>query len=806
MSQTPSGRFEMRKNPSPPAPLPQGERGDCGTVARRISIRGVVQGVGFRPFVARAATQHHVAGWVLNGEAGVEIHAEASTTELTAFVELLRAEPPAAARVSYFEVQTVKPLGLADFRIRHSRSDAAPTVRISPDLAVCSDCLKELCDPANRRFEYPYINCTHCGPRYSIVERLPYDRANTTMAAWQLCADCRREYENPLDRRYHAQPTACAACGPAYRLVEAGSHVAGFAKIPFPRKAAEPNSGESGYGTDAEPNSGESGYGAIRRAAELLRRGKILAVKGIGGYHLACDARNAEAVAALRNRKFRKEKPFALLVADLAQAETLMELTQEHRRLLCDGARPIVVGRARVELAEVAPDSSSLGVMLPYAPLHHLLFKFGAPNPMVLTSANRSSEPITFRDDEAIDRLAGIADAFLIGQRGIARRVDDSVVAVRGGRPFMIRRGRGFSPGIVCHLPVRGPILALGSDLKNAIALVVDGEVLVSQHIGDLGDANTDAAFAGTIRDLLAMYEIRVEDLTVVHDLHPQFTSTRLAESLPACRRLAVQHHEAHIASVMAEHDLLDEPVVSVAFDGTGYGADGTIWGGEFFVGSVRAGFERCAWLRPVNMPGGDAAARFPAQAAAAFIAELPHKPDLARLPDPLPQRFWDALKLVEKNVRCFRSTSMGRLFDAVAAVLGFVRESTYEGQAAIWLEHQASQCAPQQPYPFLGLDHRPLLSAIVADRIAGRSVSEIAAAFHAAVATAVVEQVFILAREHNLRTVALSGGVFQNELLLEVIVARLTGDGVLRVLTNQAVPVNDGGICLGQAAMASAR
>jgi hydrogenase maturation protein HypF len=505
----------------------------------------------------------------------------------------------------------------------------------------------------------------------------------------------------------------------------------------------------------------------------------------------------------------------------------LVELTEEHRRLLGDVARPIVVGRARVELAGVAPDNASLGVMLPYAPLHHLLFKFGAPSPLVLTSANRSSEPIAFRDDDALDRLAGVADAFLIGGRAIARRVDDSVVTVRGGRPFMIRRGRGFAPAVVCRLPkekVSGtffpqphegatigqekrfltPFLALGSDLKNAIALVVDGEVLVSQHIGDLGDADTDAAFEETIRDLLAMYEVRADDLTIVHDLHPQFTSTRMAESLQARRRLAVQHHEAHIASVMAEHDLLDEPVVGVAFDGTGYGTDGTIWGGEFFVGSVRGGFERRAWLRPVQMPGGDAAARFPAQAAAAFLAELPD--DLARLPVPMPKWFWDALKLVEKNVRCFRSTSMGRLFDAVAALLGFLGESTYEGQAAIWLEHQAGQCAPQRPYPFPGLDHRPLLSAIVADRIAGRSVSEIAAAFHAAVAAAVVEQVFILAEQHHLRTVALSGGVFQNELLLDSIFGRLASESGLRVLTNQSVPVNDGGICLGQAAMASVR
>ncbi|HEX3997843.1 MAG TPA: carbamoyltransferase HypF [Pirellulales bacterium] len=758
--------------------------------AVRISIRGVVQGVGFRPSVARAATAHRVAGWVLNGEAGVEIHAEipaGSAANLAAFVDHMRSHPPPAARVSQFEVRATAPLGLSDFQIRHSHAVHAPTVRISPDLAICADCSKELADPADRRFEYPYINCTNCGPRYSIIVRLPYDRANTSMADWPLCTQCREEYESPLDRRYHAQPVACEQCGPAYRLLENASAA---------EDSATANSG------------GKENLGPIARAAELLRGGKILAVKGIGGYHLACDARNPSAVESLRSRKFRKERPFALMAADLEQAETLIELTDQHRRLLCDVARPIVVGRARAELDGVAPDNISLGVMLPYAPLHHLLIKFGAPSPMVLTSANRSSEPIAYRDADALDRLVGIADAFLIGGRPIARRIDDSVVAVRRGRPFMFRRSRGYSPSVVCRLPVREPILAVGSDLKNAIALVVDGEVLVSQHIGDLGDAETDAAFEETIRDLLAMYRIAIERVTIVHDLHPQFTSTRVAAALPAARRFGVQHHEAHVASVMAEHGLLDEPAVGVAFDGTGYARDGSIWGGEFFVGSVRDGFERVAWLRPVQMPGGDAAARFPAQAAAAFVADLPKLPELARLPQPMPKRFWDAVKMVARGVRCFRSSSMGRLFDAVAAILGFLREATYEGQAAIWLENQAARVAPQPRYPFSGLDHRPLLQAIVRDRIAGRAVAEIASAFHAAVAAAVVEQVGKIISRHRagggeIRTVALSGGVFQNELLLDSVFEQLASMSGLRVLTNEAVPVNDGGICLGQAALA---
>lgn len=749
--------------------------GSGSLAALRISIRGIVQGVGFRPFVARTAAEHGVAGWILNDGAGVEIHAEGRQQNLAAFVDSLRSAPPAAASISHFDLQPANPLGLADFQIRGSRSAGAPTVRISPDLAVCADCLRELDEPADRRFAYPYVNCTNCGPRYSIIRRLPYDRANTVMAAWQLCPRCRGEYENPLDRRYHAQPTACPACGPNYRLVEI-----------------------------AAPS--ESAANPIRRAAELLGMGKILAIKGIGGYHLACDARSAAAVAELRQRKFRKERPFALLAADLKQAESLVELTDEHRRLMLGVARPIVVGRARVDLEGVAPGNASLGVMLPYAPLHHLLFEFGAPSPIVLTSANRSSEPIAYRDEDALDRLGGLADAFLIGERPIARRVDDSVVAVRRGRPFMIRRSRGFAPAVVCRLPAREPILALGSDLKNTVALVVDGEVLVSQHVGDLGDAESDAAFEETVRDLMAMYEIRIEDTTVVHDLHPQFTSTRFAESLAARNRLAVQHHEAHVASVMAEHDRLNERVVGVAFDGTGYGADGAIWGSEFFVGSVRDGFERAAWLRPVQMPGGDAAARFPVQAAAAFVADLPEMPDLAKLPAPMPAKFFDAMKLIEKRVRCFRSTSMGRLFDAVAALLGYAREATYEGQAAIWLEQLALAAGPQQSYPFPELDHRPLVAAVVRDTLGGRSACEIAAAFHATIAAAVVEQVKTLAGEHDIRTVALSGGVFQNELLLNAVCDSLERESALRVLTNETVPVNDGGICLGQAALAVAR
>lgn len=768
--------------------------------AVRVAIGGVVQGVGFRPFVYRLAVEHYVRGWVLNGATGVEIHAEAAAADMESFLAALRGTAPAAARIAEFDVQPTPLEKFEDFQIRESRRDLPPTVRISADLAVCADCLREMNDPADRRFEYPYINCTNCGPRYSIIRQLPYDRIHTTMAAWPMCAECHGEYENPADRRYHAQPVACPRCGPIFQLE--------FVK--------DATGGKSGS-IESDRNTNDRDCAApIRRAAELLREGRIVAIKGIGGYHLACDARNRAAVELLRSRKFRKEQPFALMLRTIDDARALAMLNESHERLLNDVARPIVLAPAKVDLPGIAPDNASLGIMLPYSPLHHLLFKFGAPSPLVLTSANHSSEPIAYRDDDARARLVGIADALLIGEREIARRVDDSVVTVRRGKPLLFRRSRGYAPATVCRLPTKAPILALGADLKSAIALVVEGEVLISQHLGDLSDYQAEVAFSKTIRDLLAMYELKVEDVTIVHDLHPQFVSTRIAQALPARTHLAVQHHESHIASVMAEHQLLEESVIGVAFDGTGYGTDGSIWGGEFLVGGVHRGFERVAWLRPVKMPGGDGAARFPVQAAAGFLAELAEHgelPDMAGPPWNFPPRFREALAMVHKDLRCFASSSVGRLFDAVAALVGFTREATFEGQAAIWLQHLATgvrgvtASAEAPPYPFPNLDHRPLLRAILADRAAGREAADISAAFHAALARGVVEQVCMLASQHQVRTVALSGGVFQNELLLNAIVRGLNdAEPALRILTNEQVPAGDGGICLGQAALASIR
>lgn len=744
-------------------------------IARRVSITGIVQGVGFRPFVYRLAQQRHVTGWVLNDAAGVEIHVEAAAEQVAAFLADLHTDAPAAARVTRITVSDALSEGSVEFAIRESHRDVRPTARISPDLAVCDACVAELRNANDPRFGYPYINCANCGPRFSILHNLPYDRNATTMRAWAMCAECRREYEDPRNRRYHAQPVACARCGPSYYLREGDCLTRDLSA-------------------------------ALKRAVELLIGGAIVAIKGIGGYHLACDARNESAVAALRERKYRKEKPFALLAPGLNGAAELIDCSPEHARWLTHVARPIVLGHAKVRLAGVAPDSDVLGVMLPSTPLHHLLFDAGAPSPLVMTSANHSSEPIAYQDEDAILRLTGIADAFLIGERPIARRIDDSVMSVRGGEPFMIRRARGFAPAAVCSLPKTAPILALGSDLKNTITLVVDGEALTSQHIGDLGDVETETALRETVQDLLTMYRIDSDELTIVHDLHPEFASTRLAEQLPSKRRLAVQHHHAHIASVMAEHALLDERVVGVALDGTGFGADGSIWGGEVFLGSGRGGFDRVAFLRPTSMPGGDAAARYPVQAAAAFLAEVADLPDMAAEPFCFPARYFQARRMIERRVRCFPSTSMGRLFDAVAALLGYTREISFEGQAAIWLQHQAVRSEPQPPYPFANLDFRPLIAAIMADRTKGRPSEEIAYAFHAAVANEIADLVSRLCVEADVHIAAFSGGVFQNDLLYELLTAEFGMQSKPPgLLWNRLAPANDGGISLGQAALAAA-
>ncbi|MFZ3340558.1 MAG: carbamoyltransferase HypF [Terriglobales bacterium] len=750
--------------------------------ARLIKVRGVVQGVGFRPFVYRIATGLGVKGWVLNGEDGVAIHAEGDDSILDKFHERLKTEPPPAARIVQIEVLPAVPEGFREFFIKESTRNSRPTVRISPDLPVCDECARELADPANRRYHYPYINCTNCGPRYTVILALPYDRPNTTMKDWPFDEYCDREYHDPANRRFHAQPVACPECGPHYYL----------------RLGTETLHGDEK---------------AIRKTVELLDSGGIVAIKGLGGYHLACNARNAGAVAAMRDRKFRKEKPFAVMVGRLEDAHALADLSPEAAALLTSSARPIVLAPAKIELAGVAPDNRELGIMLPYTPLQRLLVDAGAPPILVMTSANRSSEPIAYEDQDAFDRLSGIADAFLVGERPIARRVDDSVARAGVFGPAILRRSRGYAPGAVASFPIRQsikhPILALGPDLKNTVTLVVEGEAFVSQHIGDLDHYEAFRAFEETIRDLMTMYEIRWEDVLVAHDAHPEYRSTAYALHLPAAERIAVQHHRAHVASVLAERGAWEKRVLGVSFDGTGFGDDGSIWGGEIFEGSLSSGFNRVAHLRPAALPGGDAAAQHPVQAAAGFLSQVEGLPDFSAAPFCFPARYRTALQLLHKNVRTFRTTSVGRLFDAAAALLGFTRDITFEGQAAMWVEHIARDSCEMDcyPFPFVDgeLDFRPLLQSVAADRLKGRSPEIIARAFQRAIAHGVAHAVKVLASKEGIDTVVLSGGVFQNELLLEDLKDELE-DTSLELWTNRGVPANDGGISFGQAALAALR
>jgi hydrogenase maturation protein HypF len=748
------------------------------TSAYSVVVRGVVQGVGFRPFVYRLARENGLKGWVLNAEQGVSIHLEGEQESLQCFLDEMKGQPPKAAAIAEVRVEPVASAGFTDFTIRQSIREQQPTVRISPDLAVCQDCLRELFDPRDHRYHYPYINCTNCGPRYSVIRSLPYDRPNTTMADWVLDDWCAAEYGDPANRRFHAQPVACFSCGPHYHF----------------QSADEVASGDDD---------------SIRLAVQYLNSGKIVAVKGLGGYHLACDARNAESVSAMRARKFRKEKPFALMAKNLEIVRSLAELSPEAEALITSAARPIVLAPAKVEVPGVSPENDELGVMLPYTPLHHLLFAAGAPEILVMTSANRSSEPIAYQDEDALEKLADIADGFLMGERPIVRRVDDSVARVGAFGPAILRRARGYAPGAVAKVPTKRPILALGADLKNTITLVVDGQAFVSQHIGDLDHYECLCAFRETVQRLLGMYEIDASELLVVYDAHPQYVSTTQALSFPAADYCAVQHHRAHIASVLAERGEWDKRVLGVSFDGTGYGDDGCIWGGEIFCGCVREGFERIAHLRSAALPGGDAAASHPVQAAAGFLAQLNESPDFIAPPFSFSPRYLDALKLVNANVRSFNTTSMGRLFDTAAALLGFTQEISFEGQAAMWLEHLARRASTTGAYlfPFVNgeLDFRPLLQGIVRDRLRGRAIAEIARAFQRGVAEGLRDALTKLSCERGIDTIVLSGGVFQNELLLRDLKDLLEPER-LRIWTNSAVPPNDGGISMGQAAMAALR
>jgi hydrogenase maturation protein HypF len=690
----------------------------------------VVQGVGFRPFVFGLAEELGLSGFVLNDSQGVVVEVEGEAVER--FLVRLRAETPPLASIESLSFEPVPELGEAGFVIRESPRNGRPDAPISADVTTCEACLRELFDPLDRRYRYPFINCTDCGPRFTIVTGVPYDRPFTTMAGFVMCAACQAEYDDPHDRRFHAQPNACPDCGP--RL---------------------------------EP--------ALETAVTALLAGEIVAVKGIGGFHLACRADDEDAVARLRARKHREERPFAVMASDPA---TLIEVPPE----IFARARPIVIAPRRLDApvaASVAPGSRDLGVMLPYSPLHHLLLA-DVGLPLVMTSGNVSDEPIAFENDDAVRRLASIADLFLVHDRPIHTRTDDSVV--RRGR--IVRRSRGYVPATfrVAEAP---PLLAVGAELKNSFALARDGRAWVGHHIGDLRNYETLRSFADGISHFERLFAVTPE--LVAHDLHPEYLSTKYAleRDLPA---LAVQHHHAHLAAALAEHGV--ERGVGAIYDGTGYGTDGTVWGGELLRGDLTS-FERAGHLWPVRMPGGEAAIREPWRMACAWLAEIGVD---TPLPGIDPARWAQVAQLAATGFASPVTTSMGRLFDAVAAIAGVRQKVTYEGQAAIELEALADR-GETTAYPMPeGLDARPTIAAVVHDVARGVALPLIAARFHNAVANATAEAL------RDEPVVVLSGGVFQNELLLERTLQRLP-----HALVPRRVPVNDGGISYGQAAIAAA-
>ncbi len=767
----------------------------------RLSLQGAVQGVGFRPFVYRLATELELSGWVVNDTTGVFIEVEGPACVLEQFLTRLPAELPPRAFVHSLETEWLEPAGYDRFEIRHSHNLGAKTALVLPDLATCPDCLAEVLTPTDRRFRYPFTNCTNCGPRFSIIRALPYDRPHTTMAGFTMCPDCRREYDDPRDRRFHAQPNACPVCGPRLWFGERqGGDGQGVADGAFVPRAA--------------------GEKALQATVDALRRGLIVAVKGLGGFHLMVDATNEEAVARLRARKRRGDKPFALMVRDLAMAHRLCQVSSTAAALLGAVEAPIVLlprspepTDAPVPVAEaVAPGNPNLGIMLPYTPLHHLLLR-DFDRPVVATSGNRSDEPICTDNDEALTRLAELADAFLLHDRPIARHVDDSVAWIVDDTPRLLRRARGYAP-----LPVRlaapvPTILAVGAHLKNTVALSVGRQVFISQHIGDLETAEAMAAFERVIADFLRLYE--AEPVAVAHDLHPAYASTRYALDIPpeTVPRIPVQHHHAHLAACLAEHGV-NEAVLGVTWDGTGYGPDGTVWGGEFLLGDARD-YIRVAHLRPFRLPGGDAAVHEPRRVALALLAELYGEAawtweDLAPVAACTPNERRVLARMVAGGFRAPWTTSMGRLFDGVAALGGLQQRVSYEGQAAMRLEFVTDptekgayplELVPAPAASGWMLDWGPLIEAVITDVRRGVSVGVVAGRFHNALVNALVR----VAQAVGHPRVALTGGCFQNRLLTERALAALRAAG-FDVLLHRQVPPNDGGISLGQIAVAAAR
>jgi hydrogenase maturation protein HypF len=753
------------------------------TLARKkLQVTGVVQGVGFRPFVYRLARRHHLAGWVCNTSQCVEIEIEGPPDSLATFVGRLQTEAPALARIDSVVSSDAPPEGRAGFVIRESRHLAATQALIPADVATCDDCLADITDPQNRRYQYPFTNCTNCGPRFTIIRQVPYDRRHTTMAGFDLCPRCRAEYENPEDRRFHAEPTACPVCGPRVWLEEGGRRL------------------------DRD---------ALPAAAQLLLKGKIVAIKGLGGFHLAADARHDGAVQTLRERKGRVAKPFALMVRDLDEAARLCRLGDLERSLLLSRERPVVLAPRRPDAGvstQVAPGHRYLGLLLPYTPLHFLLMEH-APAALVMTSGNLSEEPLVYQNDEARDKLAGLADAFLLHDRDIQVPCDDSVVRPVDTKAVIpIRRARGYVPDPI-YLPLFSePILGVGAEQKNTFCVAVGGVALLSQHIGDLDSVETFDYYHHAITHFKAL--CRQDPAIVAHDLHPQYLSNRYARSLAGVSLVGVQHHHAHIAACLAENRRTDR-CIGIALDGTGYGPDDSIWGGELLLADL-ADFNRAGHFAGVRLPGGEAAVRDPARMAMAYLYGLYGDDFLNQARrlglslTPLAERILG--RQLAEGLNSPFTSSAGRLFDAVAAALDVCRTRTYEGQPAMELE-MVADVEESGFYPALikdesdglVLDTLAIFGGVVRDRQAGVAVAVIAARFHNSLVRLLGDACKLIRERTGLNLAALSGGAFQNAILFTRLQRALEELG-FEVLTHKLTPPNDGCIALGQVAVAAAR
>jgi hydrogenase maturation protein HypF len=756
-----------------------------GVVRKAIDVTGIVQGVGFRPFVYRLANECNLVGSIANTPAGVTIEVQGPSASVDLFLARLPQEIPPLARLTSLVPREAETQDDTGFRILSSRLDQPPKALISPDVAVCEDCLREMTNPRDRRFRYPFINCTNCGPRFTIIRDIPYDRARTSMAQFTMCAACQAEYDDPANRRFHAQPNACWDCGPQVKLLSANGEW---------MDAAEP----------------------IRETARLLEQGNVVAVKGLGGFHLACDAKSEVAVDRLRSRKRRVEKPFAVMVRRIEDAERLCVVDSVARRQLLSIERPIVLLQRRVEgnvATGVAPRNRFLGVFLPYTPLHYLLFANGKFDALVMTSANLSEEPIAIQNDEAVQRLQGIADALLVHDREILRRCDDSVVRVTVGQTQKFRRSRGFVPVPVAIEQESEPILAVGGELKNTICVVRGREAFLSQHIGDLENIESYNFFGEAVEHLQRILEVQPK--VIAYDLHPDYFSTKWALAKEDVQLVGVQHHHAHIAACMAENHL-DGKVIGIALDGTGYGTDGAIWGGEVLLADY-LDFERAAHIQYFPLPGGAAAIHEPWRIALGILhrnfgKEL-HNAESLLFKDIDPRNRSVVLQMIERGVNSPPTSSCGRLFDAVAALVGIRTTVNYEAQAAIELEMAAHNSKDQGAYTFdlsrkgsaWEIGTRTLFATLWQDILSQVHPNDISRRFHNGLAAVFADVTENIRNSHALNRVCLSGGCFQNALLFELLYTELHERG-FEVHYHTEVPAGDGGLSLGQALVASHR